>query len=218
MNTKPIFSFEKAVNLSKPYWIMIAALWLMGFCYVVMYGTFDSFLRLTTIHTPFLDSFFSLFTNVGDGLFAVAVGIVFFVFKYRRIACNILFSFLLSGLLAQIGKNLMPFLRPSAYFRDVAGIPVHTLEATVWGNKSFPSGHSTTAFALLGVLILFYPTSRWNILWVLLAFLVGYSRIYLASHFLDDVLAGAAIGVFTAMICYIISNNLFYKKLNYFPR
>lgn len=218
MNIAPILSFEQSVKLSKPYWIMITALWLMFFSYLVMLGTYDSFLRLAAVHTPALDQFFSRFTHVGDGLFAVAIALLFFIFKYRRIAFNILFSFLLSGLFAQIGKHIMPHPRPSGYFRDVVHIPIHTLEVTNWGNNTFPSGHSATAFALLGVLILSYPRSRWNIVWILLAFLVGYSRIYVASHFLDDVLAGAAIGLFTAMMCYIISNHLFYKKLNWFPR
>lgn len=214
----PVVNFESAVRNSKSYWVIIALMWLAGFVYLLIYGTYDSFLYLTKIHNPSLDVFFSTFTHVGDGLFAIAIALIFFLFKYRRIAFNILFSFLLSGLFAQIGKQLVSHPRPSRYFQDVVGTPVHTLEVTNWGNNTFPSGHSATAFALLTVIILFFPKSKWNIVWILLAFLVGYSRIYVASHFLDDVLAGALIGVFTAMICYIISNQLFYKKLSFFHR
>ncbi len=214
----PVVSFENAAKQSTIYWIIIGLIWLSGFVYLLIYGTYDSFLQLTQIHTPSLDAFFSKFTHVGDGLFAIGVAVIFFLFRFRRFAVNIVFSFLVSGLFAQIGKNLMPHPRPSRYFQDVVGTPIHTLEVTNWGNNTFPSGHSATAFALLTVILLFFPKSKWNIVWILLAFLVGYSRIYVASHFLDDVLAGALIGVFSAMICYIISNHLFYKKINFFHR
>ena len=216
MNTiLPIVSFQNAVKQSTIYWIIIGMIWLVGFVYLLMYGTYDSFLHLTKVHNISLDAFFSKFTHVGDGLFAIAIAVIFFLFKYRRASFNIVFSFLLSGLFAQIGKQLFAHPRPSRYFQDV-GTPVHTLGVTNWGNNTFPSGHSATAFALVTVIILFFPKSKWNIIWILLAFLVGYSRIYVASHFLDDVLAGSMIGVLSAMICYILSNYLFYKKINFF--
>ena len=62
------------------------------------------------------------------------------------------------------------------------------------GNASFPSGHTTQAFAVASVIAAHYEP-----LWVKataygVASLVGYSRIYHNAHFASDVLAGAAIG------------------------
>ncbi|QGU01034.1 Putative undecaprenyl-diphosphatase YbjG [Corynebacterium kalinowskii] len=59
---------------------------------------------------------------------------------------------------------------------------------------SFPSGHATAAAALAGLLILVWP--RW---WaistgVLLALLVGWSRVHLGVHRPVDIAAGYAVG------------------------
>lgn len=57
---------------------------------------------------------------------------------------------------------------------------------------SFPSGHTTTAFALATVLSHRQPDQEW--LYDSLALLVGWSRIRKDCHFLSDVVAGAALG------------------------
>ncbi|HTL53425.1 MAG TPA: phosphatase PAP2 family protein [Planctomycetota bacterium] len=63
------------------------------------------------------------------------------------------------------------------------------------GTASFPSGHTTQAFAVASVLALSFPDH----LWVgagsfAIATAVGYSRLYLHKHFLSDVMAGALLG------------------------
>ncbi|HCB96352.1 MAG TPA: PAP2 family protein [Ruminococcus sp.] len=59
---------------------------------------------------------------------------------------------------------------------------------------SFPSGHTTASFAVVGVallrcrLITFLPI-------LVLAILIGFSRIYLRVHYLTDVIAGMILGL-----------------------
>jgi undecaprenyl-diphosphatase len=57
---------------------------------------------------------------------------------------------------------------------------------------SFPSGHTTTAFAVAASLGVFYPGVLPGLLFC--AASVALSRILLGMHFLSDVLAGAALG------------------------
>lgn len=68
--------------------------------------------------------------------------------------------------------------------------------------QSFPSGHTTTAFAfataISSELARWQPGTRWTVGPIMYtgAALVGASRIYNNKHWASDVLAGAAIGTF----------------------
>lgn len=63
--------------------------------------------------------------------------------------------------------------------------------------NSFPSGHTTLAFAYSTVMANELDNVFWKIGWYSLAGLVGYARIYHNQHWFSDVLMGAAIGYFS---------------------
>jgi membrane-associated phospholipid phosphatase len=64
---------------------------------------------------------------------------------------------------------------------------------------SFPSGHTTTAFATAVLMMAFLP-GRWRWLPLVIAGVVGVARIYLGEHNPLDVLAGAILGTALAML------------------
>lgn len=70
---------------------------------------------------------------------------------------------------------------------------------------SFPSGHSTLAFALSTVMANYWDNTIWKISWYTAAGLVGAARIYHDRHWLSDVVFGAAIGHFIAD--YVVSGS-----------
>lgn len=61
-------------------------------------------------------------------------------------------------------------------------------------NSSFPSGHTTEAFALASVISSHYDTTWIKVTAYTVASLVGLARTYHDAHFASDVLAGAFIG------------------------
>ena len=73
---------------------------------------------------------------------------------------------------------------------------------------SFPSGHSTTAFAVATSLSLDYP--KWYVIVPSYAYAgtVAYSRLHLGVHYPSDVLTGAIIGSGCAVLSHYVSNKL----------
>jgi undecaprenyl-diphosphatase len=63
---------------------------------------------------------------------------------------------------------------------------------------SFPSGHAATSFACATVLSAYAP--RYRVPFFALATLIALSRIYNGMHYPTDVLAGAVLGVLTALL------------------
>ncbi len=76
-------------------------------------------------------------------------------------------------------------------------------------NFSFPSGHATSGFIFYGLLV--YLVWKANIekiykyilgaILILIALLIGFSRIYLRLHYLSDVVAGFCIGLAWLLLC-----------------
>jgi undecaprenyl-diphosphatase len=63
---------------------------------------------------------------------------------------------------------------------------------------SFPSGHSATVGAVVGILIVWYP--RWAILIVELGLFFAATRIAAGAHYPSDVISGFAVGLFFAIV------------------
>lgn len=93
--------------------------------------------------------------------------------------------------------------RPRPYTR--LDIPKHGYEKT-W---SFPSGHTSTAFATATALTLAYPKWQVAVPAYLFAGATGYSRMRLGVHYPSDVLVGALIGVGTGFLCHRIGKRYY---------
>ena len=75
---------------------------------------------------------------------------------------------------------------------------------------SFPSLHTMLAFSVVPFLDEEFP--RFKYVWIALAVIIGFSRIYLGFHFASDVIAGGLLGYIIGVI--IIKSEKEHEFLN----
>ena len=183
-------------------------------------------LLLCDRHTPARDIFYRYYTQVAEW-FPYVLCVVLLLFS--RIGDGVLATagLALSALTTQIFKHLINAPRPVTWFAehmpDVQLPLVEGVRMNYW--FSFPSGHTTSFFALfyaLSIICTYHLTAKrpystlacgllQAALWALAA-LGGYSRIYLSQHFAADVFAGMIVGIGITIVCYSVLHRFETKK------
>lgn len=171
-------------------------------------------LLLCDRHTPARDILYRYYTQVAEWFPYV---VCFLLLLFSRIGDGVLATAALSisGLATQGLKYLVDTDRPYKWFADnMQDIALPLVEGVRMSKYySFPSGHTTSFFALAFVLSIIatkstrltgYTGSLLQLLLFLLATLGAYSRIYLSQHFPEDIAGGIVVGIFITILCYAI--------------
>ena len=145
-----------------------------------------------------LDGFFLLVSQLGRAELPMAATLIVYWCFSRELGQRLLFTLNGSDLLNNVLKLSFCVYRP--WVREPALHPVEKALSTATG-YSFPSGHSSKAGAFFGSLGIAGKKRRW-VPWACGAviLLVLISRNYLGVHTPQDVLAGAAVGLFCAFL------------------
>jgi len=167
----------------------------------------EIFLFVNSHHSPLADFIFPYITYLGDGITIIVISILLLWVRFQ-LAIQSVIIYIVSSEITQILKRFVfeDYARPGKYFEGIAelhfveGIEIHKM-------MSFPSGHTTSVFAFITFLVLISKNKSYSILFLALACIAAYSRIYLAQHFLEDTIAGSLIGVFSAIVITLILEN-----------
>jgi len=155
--------------------------------------------------TPLGDRLFVIVSLIGSPVAMMVLFVIVVAFLWRRERPTLLTAWILS----YVGGTVLDFAMKEIIRRPRPEFAALFLHGHSW---SFPSGHSMGS--LIGYSMLAYTIIRvrpvtngaarvaiWAGAAVLIA-LIGYSRLYLAVHFLSDVVAGYTLGALWLAVCF----------------
>lgn len=189
--------FRIAVITSITFIVVFAA-------FLFIYGKKDSFILINGFYNPSLDYFFQYVTYLGDGLIYIPI-VLYCLFLNRRFLVPVLAAIVICTVLTHFLKRIVfpDELRPVSL--EVEKVIIHKIEGVpLHRQHSFPSGHTSTAFTMALLLASIMKRKIWAYILPMVAFLVGYSRVYLAQHFVTDVTVGMLIGIVSAYLALLI--------------
>ena len=134
---------------------------------------------------------------------SLVMAALFFSFHHRRLSLLLLGAMGGDVLLVTLSKILVSSPRP--------------LNGIIAANGfSFPSGHTTSTFVLLGLLTYFawmsWPSLKIKALtsgaFVSVTGIVGFDRIYLNVHWATDVIGAVLLGTFWLLLCILVFSRL----------
>ena len=164
------------------------------------------------LRCPFLDSFILFVTKIAGnyGQIWLAVAALLLVFKKtRKAGFGVLLSYGLVFVIGQYGlKDLIARARPCHIDE--------TVELLIKRPSSYSCPSTHTGWSLAAATVIFCYFRKWGIAALVLAAIIGFSRMYLFVHFPTDVLLGAVLGTLSALaavkIVNVVSDKLAARK------
>ena len=135
-----------------------------------------------------LNRYIRFISKLGDGWIWIALGSAIFIFDPNpgAVLFQMAIAIALELLIYKIIKERCSRKRPFDLLKSVTCI------VNPYDRYSFPSGHTATAFAVVATAGIYYDVLFAPLL--VIAFLIGFSRVYAGVHYPSDVIAGAILG------------------------
>jgi len=180
------------MNFKKYVTINLSIAFIIGICAAVV--GFNNFtLKIHNFYSFQLDRYVKNYTIWAEWP-VILLGIFLMIqFNWRKGLWFSLF-FGIEALIVQFIKFQLNLPRPIEKF----GTSIRQIDGEVLKHfQAFPSGHTSAAFFATGMILLSLPKHKFHNLTLFIsiftAFLIGYSRIYLGQHSIEDTIAGCMI-------------------------
>lgn len=167
----------------------------------------QSLLFLNSLHSPFRDWALKKITWMGEG-FMICCCIILLLFLKIRWSFAFVLGLLLHIILIQTNKQILfnEVLRPLGYFKSIdKEYLLHIVDGIRIHHKtSFPSGHTTGATFAASFIALIIKNKQTSFVLAFIAISIGFSRVYLAQHFIIDIYFGFLFGTLSSVVAVII--------------
>ena len=170
-------------------------------------------------HNAFLDVFMPLVTKLGDaGIFWIILTIVLLIIpKTRKLGLASFLALLLDVILCNgVIKPIAIRCRPGwlMFFEGgpdwIRGM-IDNMLVSFPNDYSFPSGHTAASFASATALFatLKGKNKWWGVGALVLAAIIGISRLYVCVHWPTDVICGCILGIICGIVGWAIARPLY---------
>lgn len=198
-------------------WCSFVLIWIIMLVYSFQAGQIETHIELNSFHGPIKDVFFKYITLLGGDIPFYIVTIIL-LFNLRE-GLFLSLTQLICAIITQSLKYTLCHPRPYTLFAELGiDLPPTVDGVHLWdAYNSFPSGHTSCAFAFFASIAAILPSKYkyLQFIWIFMGVITGFSRIYLSQHFLADVLAGSIIGMISTAITYVL---VYHKpRKNYYP-
>ncbi len=139
-----------------------------------------------------------------DGLGMIALGLMLLLFKRtRKMGVAVLAAIAFGAAITNL--TLKPLvMRARPYTHEEFRVWWEVMGAHVESDRSFPSGHTTSAMAaMMGIFLTGNKRYSWSAL--LFALLMGFTRMYFVVHYPTDVLGGLVAGALGGAIGFLFT-------------
>lgn len=184
------------------YFVALGCIWLLAGYLLWQKGYNNSFLFLNAHYNEFFDKVMPHLTQLGDSLILTSLILLIFIRKDLPLTLTAILSILSSGIVLIFLKQVIfnDWHRPLTVLKE--NNDIHFITGYVEYFRSFPSGHSTTIGSAFPVIAVFFRKKSYiaAVFFAFLSALLSYTRVYLGSHFLGDILAGSMLGSLFAIL------------------